>query len=564
MPADIVQSIAVGGGGGASADLPTTDDLLQGVPEGQRDDTLFRAACRWRRQLGDNKQAVMLLALKAARECVPPFPDDQAQKCVDSAFKQDHDDSFVAWQGSVTSAHSLQPLTDLGNANRYIDNFGEDIVFVDGWGWLVWSDVGWVRDGMDRATELTHSVPELIIEEANRLESAGSDGKVVTAWMRWSKDTQSAGRLSAITSIAKSVSRVRKVVEEFDADDYLLACRNGMVDLRTGILRPTDRDDLITKNSGVIYDPSYVSPAWDKFVLESCDGDHELVEYIQRAVGYTLTGSNSEEVFFLLSGPPASGKSTFLDGLHAALGMYGTTSQSDTFMHRRGQPPPANELARLAGMRLVSVSEIREGESFNEGIIKQFTGGDRVTARFLYQDSFEFRPQFKLWIGTNHDPDAKDDALWRRIKKVPFRKAIPHDQRDPQLKMMLRDPDVGGRAILAWAVRGAQSWYEQGLNQPSSISSEMITYRMDQDREGQFIQDCIRVVPGVTTTLNVMYATYRSWCMTTNEFVKKQPQFRKMMEARNIEYGRNDNGVVVFKNVEPKAMIISANGTEWR
>lgn len=565
MPADILLDITNGGNRGSGpVDLEETDKILQGVPEGQRDDTLFRAACRWRRQLGNNKQAVMTLALTAARNCDPPFPDEQAVKCVDSAFKQDHEDSFVAWQGQINDEHSLHPLTDLGNANRYVDHFGEDITYVEGWGWLVWSDIGWSRDGMDRAQELTHQIPEVLVTEARRLEDTGADKTIVKRWLKWSTDSQSAGRLSAVTQVARSISRVRKSVEDFDADDYQLACRNGVVDLRTGAMRPLDRNDLVTKNTGVIYDPTYRLPAFEKFMLDSCDGDMELVQYMQRAVGYTLTGSNAEEAFFMLSGPPASGKSTLLDGIHAAMGSYATTSQSETFMHRKGQPPPSNELARLAGMRLVSVSEIKEGESFNEAIIKQFTGGDRVTARFLYQDSFEFRPQFKLWIGTNHPPDAKDDALWRRIKKIPFRRSLAFNERDPNLKSMLRDPDVGGRAILAWAVRGAMDWSQGGLQQPATVSAEIVSYRMDQDREGQFINDCISSAPGATTPMNSMYNAYKQWCSITNEYIKRQPQFQKMMEARGISVGRDDSGTVIFKDVVPRSMVITPDGTEWR
>lgn len=559
MPPDLAQAILSASTAG-DFDLAATDDILKGVPEGQRDDTLFRVACRWRRQLGDNKGAVITLALQAARACDPPFPDDQAIKCVESAFKQDHSDTYVAWQGATHDQHSLHELTDLGNAKRFVDHFGADVIYVDGWGWLTWTDIGWQRDGLDVTGQLTHKIPNIIRDEATALTAEGVDNAIVGRWVRHATATEAVGRLNAITAVAKSIQDIRGSVSEFDSDDYLLACRNGILDLRTGTIRAIDRDDYVTKNTGVLYDPNYVLPAFDKFMLDSCDGDAELVAYMQRAVGYTLTGSNKEEVFFMLSGPPASGKSTFLDGLHAALGSYATTSQSETFMHRRGQPPPANELARLAGMRLVSVSEIRQGESFNEAIIKQFTGGDRVTARFLYQDSFEFRPQFKLWVGTNHDPNAKDDALWRRIKKIPFRKAIPYGERDPKLKLMLRDPDVGGRAVLAWAVRGAMAWYERGLDQPQSISAEVQLYRLDQDREGQFINECLVQAPGKLTPLNEMYNVFSNWCSTTGEFRASRPQFQKMLESRGIRISRDDRGNVSFVDVAPRTIDIRQ---EW-
>ena len=561
-PADVLQSIsAAAGRGQAAEDLPSTDDILNGVPEGKRDDTLFRFACRLRRQLGDGARRLITGAvLAAAANAEPPFPEDQALKCVDSAFKQDHEDSYVAWQGGT--GHELRALTDLGNAYRFLDQFGQEILFVEGWGWLTWSEQGWRRDNA-RAEEMAHEVHKMVQAEAVTLEADGADKRQLRAHIHWATQSQSAGSLSAVVRVAQKIGSVRRDVEDFDADDHLIACRNGVVDLRTGELRSVDRDDLVTKNTGVVYDAGYRLEAWERFLLQSLDGDQEMVDYMQRAVGYTLTGSNAEEAFFVVDGPPASGKSTLLDAMHAALGSYATSTQAETIMYRRGQQTPPNELARLAGMRFVSVSEIREGESYDEAIIKQFTGGDRVSARFLYQDVFEFRPQLKLWVGTNHDPDARDDAMWRRIKKLRFPNAIPHPKRDPRLKAMLRDPDVGGRAVLAWAVRGAVEWHRNGLCEPMNVTAQVAAYREEQDRMRQFITDCLVQAPGQVVTKNDLFAVYRSWCSMTSEPVKRQPQFVKAMESRGVKTGMDDRGGPVFKDVMPRQLTVTAEGASW-
>lgn len=572
LPTDIIQMLMAGQSGAGGQPLPDTDDVLKGVPEGQRDDVLFKTACRLRRQTG-SREFVTAAILKAASNCTPPFPQDQAMKCVDSAFKQDHTDTFTDWATNAASStgtgHQDSPdlynLTDLGNANRFVDNYGEDIVYVDGWGWLVWTDLGWQRDSQGTIPGYAHTIPKIIRDEAAMLESSGADQRVVNAFTKHATKTESSERLTAVTKVARDMTRVRRGAVEFDSEDHLIACRNGMVDLRTGEIRAIDRDDFVTKNTGVLFDPTYRLDAWERFLDSSCAGDQELVSYLQMAAGYTLTGSNAEEVFFLISGPPASGKSTFMDALHAGLGSYATNTQSDTFMYRHNQTPPTTELARLAGMRLVTMSEIREGESFAETLIKQFTGGDKVTARFLYERAFEYRPQFKLWIATNHDPDARDDAMWRRIKKITFPRRLEKKQRDPTLKMILRDPDIGGRAALAWAVAGARRWYEAGgLTEPISVSDAVTDYWLEQDRFGQFISDCLVVSPGTVTPLNDMFATYRAWCVTTNEIVRRQPQFTKAMDSRGIHRGRDDHGKIVFHGVTLRSMSINMGGASWQ
>lgn len=567
LPPDVVASIFGNSGRSTSGvDLPAYDNLLDGVPEGSRDDTLFRAACKLRRQLGDGaRRTVELIILRSAAACDPPFPEDEARKCVDSAFKQDHTDSFSEWmQLTLDDGQPVHSLTDLGNAKRFIDTYGERVLYVDGWGWLVWGDTGWRRDTVGEVPAMTHEIFNVVVNEANRMEAAGFNTRDIRKHFAWATRTQSSGALTAITNIAKDISSVRRDASAFDANDYQLSCRNGLVDLRTGELREIDRDDLVTKNTGVVYDPDADLRKWLRFINEALEGDDEMIEYVQRAAGYSLTGSNAEEIFFLLSGAPASGKSTFLDGLHTALGTYATTTQSDTFMYRRGQSAPPNELARLAGMRLVSMSELREGESFNELIIKQFTGGDRVTARFLYQDSFEFRPQFKLWIGTNHDPNTYDDAMWRRLKKITFGNSVPEERRDPELKAYVRDPDSGGRAVLRWMVEGARKWAESGLKEPQRIKDEVSKYQKEQDRPAMFVLSCTEPLEGAALSVHDLFSMYKLWCAQMNERPARQPQFVRMMESRGLTLGLDTAGRKCFMGVTVRPPEMTPNGFIWR
>ena len=562
-PIDLLQAIRAGAGGSTRGDLPDTASILEGIGEGQRDDVLFRWACRLRRQLGDNREAVEILVLEAARKAKPPFPENEARAKVEQAFKQNHDDDPFTWSFVNEEGEPIRSATDLGNALRFVDHHVDTVRYVPQWGWLQWTDIGWVRCGTEDVNFMARSVPDIIRADAKSLMQ--DNPTMSTALLRWSRQSESAGKLSAVESLARDDVRIRRDVDEFDADDFVIGCRNGIVDLRTGDVREVSRDDLVTKNTNVVYDPDFELPAWNAFLEEATQGDTEVMAYLQRAAGYTLTGSNAEECFFVISGPPASGKSTFLDALLGALGGYGTTTQSDTFMYRRGQSGDKNELARLAGVRLVSVSEIREGELFNESLVKQFTGGDRVTARFLYRDTFEFRPQLKLWIGTNHDPDARDDAMWRRVKKVTFSKTIPVDRRDPALKAMLRDPDVGGKAVLAWAARGAMEWVKHGLVEPVAVTAAVHDYRAEQDRMGQFIEETMNIVPGEAVGVQALYTTYNIWCKMNNERPLRTPQFVNAMKARGLGVIKHEvDRKRYFTGAQAKAMHATENGVTWQ
>lgn len=538
-----------------------TDLLLDGVSEGSRDETIFRWACSYRRKNGDNaKNAALLLARAAAENCTPPFPPEEAVKCVESAWRQDHSDGERPFRLLGTGGGGVHPLTDQGNALRLIDEYGSAIRYVPGWGWIHWDNGRWENDKSNHIAQLCQTIPAVIHREA--LAMGDDDRRARNRHVAWGVKSQSAGALSAMERVAQSRPEVVAAVEDFDADDMIIACRNGVIDLRTGVLREATRDDLVTKNTDVIYDPDADLSRWLTFLNEALEGDQTLIEYVQRAAGYSLTGSTQEESFFIISGPPASGKSTFLDALASAMGTYATATQSDTFMYRRNQQPAKDELARLAGHRLLTMSEIREGESFSEALIKQFTGGDMVTARHLYEKAFEFRPQFKLWVGTNHDPAAKDDALWRRIKKIPFPITVPPEKRDAGLKVYLRDSEQGAAAVLAWAVKGAMMWFEDGLKEPQRIVNEIAEYRQAQDRDGAFITEVLNVGVNSTILVNDVYVAYKRWSDKYGERAKAPAVFMDMLKRKGYPI-MSDSGKFYVSGVSVKAEMVSMDGIEW-
>lgn len=549
-PDSLVLSITQKGATGDSDfELPDDESFLQGIDEGLRNDTIFRWACSFRRRNGDSSKNIAWMVIqRAAAACTPPYPEDEARTCLESAWSQDHSDpgrpDILLGTGGENES-----LTDRGNARRLIALRGNDIRFVPAWGWMYWDDGRWVRDEVNRVKSWAREeVPALIEREAAAMEG---DRLGQRRHRKHGLLAQNQGPQNAMLASAENDSRIISHPDDFDSDDMIIACRNGVVDLRTGELREATRDDLVSQNTDITYDPGADQTRWLDFLAETLNGDEDVIEYVQRAAGYSLTGSNREEIFFIISGPPASGKSSFLDGLGTAMGTYSTVAQADTFMYRRNQSSTDNAVAHLAGRRLVTMSEIREGESFSEAAIKQFTGGDKVTGKFLYREPFQFRPQAKLWIGTNHDPIAKDDAMWRRIRKIPFPKTVPEEDRDKSLKDYLCNKEEGAMAVLVWAVQGAMKWNQKGLVEPLKISQETAAYRQIQDRDTAFINDVLNInVTGEVSTLNDVYAAYRLWCDKFGERPKQISVFRNMLTRKdiNVEHGNT----VIVHNVTLK------------
>lgn len=555
-PLDLVESLRDGrAGSSTSTSKVKWSEVLSGLPEGERDNGLFAFACYLRRKLDDERVLVEPLVLEAARNCDPPFSEKEALVKVDQAFKQDHRDpdwmkqwATVFETGELHPDEKLYRETDRGNSERFADEYVDTLRFIAELGWVKWVDhVGWVHVSDIEIEDYGKTISDIIVKEAFKQVDSIDKQRMV----KFALKSESVGAITAVVKLARSNRRLYREAHEFDTNNLELSCRNGILNLETGELRPLGRDDLTTKNTHIMYDPSYVLPEWEKFIEETTQGDVEMQEYLQRAAGYTLTGLTREECFFVITGPPQSGKSTYVDAMYHTMGDYATTTQSDVFMYRRGGDVPSNELARLVGTRMVSVSEIREGSAFNEALVKQLTGGDAVAARFLYGQTFSFTPRFKLWIATNHDPAAQDRAMMRRIKLIKFTHEVTAERRDPRLKAILKEPEVGGRAILAWAARGAQLYLREGkLVEPSSVRVALDTYRANNDTFMMFISEMFD--DHGSTELTAVYSVYMTWCAMNGERPIRRPQFKQRMLDHKFSLSIDDRGRESFVGLQMK------------
>ena len=469
----------------------TRAPLVEGqIPEGRRNDYLFRNGCAMRRR-GTGEEAILAaLREENASRCNPPLSDDEVRRIAQSAT-------------SYAPGSATYHRTDLGNAELLVGLFGNLIRYVHPWKrWLIWTGQRWEPDAGGRVDHLI----SLTMRERMRRAADIDDQDERGAEIKWAFASESAKHKNAALDWAKSQPEVPILPKELDTNPWFLNVQKGTLDLRTGELKPHDPSDYITKLAPVEYDPDATSDLWESFLDKITGKDEELKGFLQLTVGYSLTGDTGEEVLFFVHGPTNTGKSTFMEAVKATLGEYATTSDFETFLKRRGDAGIRNDIARLAGARLVVSIEVDEGKKLAEGLIKQVTGGDTVTARFLNREFFEFLPQFKLWLAANNKPSVNptDKAMWKRILLVPFIHEVPEAERDPEVKRRLRDPSEFGPAILTWAVRGCLMWQKDGLKVPKRVAHATDKYREEMDSLSDFLADRCVVDPEASVAVDAL------------------------------------------------------------
>lgn len=426
--------------------------------------------------------------------------------------------------------------TDLGNAWRLIRRHGDRLRWSDTTDWLLWDERIWRPGDNEVILELARDTVASMFVSA--LTENTEEEKRAYA-LKWAKKSSDAVRIKNMVKMTEAYDELKIRPHQLDADPMLLTVPNGTIELRTGEIRPHSPDDLITKMGPVPYVPEAYDERWTKFLEDVTASDQELIAYLRRAAGYTLTGATSEEAMFILFGPTASGKSTFVAAVETMLGDYAMTTQVENLMLKRnGQPVRPDEVARWRGMRLITAMEPSEGDTFAAGLLKQLAGGDRVSARQLYRQSFDFEPSHKLWLSANHQPRSNDTALLRRLRFIPFPVQIPEERRDPGLKAELRRPaSPVAQAALAWAVRGAREWSETGLGRVGAVDRLGREYAAVQDLVGQFVGECLEVAPGAVEGWEIeakqVYRAWTIWCSERGEHATVMRRLNRDLRERH-------------------------------
>ncbi|RWD62551.1 MAG: hypothetical protein EOS36_14915 [Mesorhizobium sp.] len=416
-------------------------------------------------------------------------------------------------------------FTDEALALKFAERHADHLRFVAVWGkWLNWIGTHWQLDDTLLAFDLARAICREVSAEANKAK--------VAAMLASSKT------VNAVQSLARADRRLAATTDQWDCDPWLLCTPGGVVDLKTGKSRPHAPEDHITKIAAVT--PGGECPTWHAFLDRVTGGNKDLQDFIGRMFGYAMTGDTSAHALFFLFGLGANGKSVTIDTVAGILGDYHKTAPIETFTITSGDRHPT-ELAALRGARLVTAVETEEGRRWAESRIKALTGGDRIAARFMRQDFFEFAPQFKLVIAGNHKPGLRsiDEAIRRRFHLVPFTVTIPPEQRDPYLKDKLKAEWPG---ILRWMVDGCLAWQRHGLNPPRAVLDATAAYLDGEDALAAWIDECCRRNVNAWTQSSELFASWKVWADRQGEFAGSAKRFAQNLEARGFAPLRKTNG----------------------
>jgi putative DNA primase/helicase len=387
---------------------------------------------------------------------------------------------------------------------------------------LVWTGRNWLVDDRGEVLKRAKATVSRIYQEA----AAARDEETRKALAKHAMSSESERKIKAMVELAKP--EVSILPEELDPDPWKLNVLNGTINLRTGELLEHNRADLITKIAPVEYDPMATAPHWYE-VLERVLPSEDVRAFFKRLCGYALAGDVSEHVLPVLYGTGANGKSTVLNALLEALGDYGIQAAPDLLIAKRGAHP--TELADLFGMRFVTSIEVEDGRRFAESLVKQLTGGDRVRARRMRQDFWEFDPTHTVFLATNHKPEVRgtDNAIWRRIRLIPFTETIRSDEQDKKLPEKLRAELPG---IIAWGVEGCLEWQLDGLQAPEEVRQATGEYRSEMDVIGAFLNECCVLGKEKNVSAGDLYRAYGEWCKDAGETQDKQRKFGGKLTER--------------------------------
>jgi len=402
-------------------------------------------------------------------------------------------------------------------ALRFTEQYGDDLRFTAEWGrWRLWDGQVWRTDSTLAVFDLARRVC--------REESAACED------VRLARRITSAQTVAAVERLARADRRHAATVDQWDSNPWALNTPGGVVDLRGGELRPARREDYITKATAVA--PGGDCPRWLAFLSRITNDNRELQDFMQRMCGYALTGMTREHALFFLYGTGANGKSVFINTISGLMADYAKAAPIETFIDSKNEHHPT-DLAGLQGARLITAVETEDGRRWAESKLKALTGGDRIAARFMRQDFFEFAPVFKLVIAGNHKPGLRnvDEAMRRRFNLLPFTVTVPASERDPELTEKLRE-EWGG--ILHWAVEGCLTWQSEGLLTPKTVRDATANYLKDEDVLARWMEDRCELQAARWTPVAALFDDWCQWAEANGEFVGSQKQFSQKVESRGF------------------------------
>lgn len=467
-------------------------------------------------------------------KCTPPLPEGKLLSTIQSIRSTDNRNHPTRYGVELTN-------TDTGNAKRFALKYGENLRYCnDRAEWLEWDEKRWVFRESNDLIGMAQQTAFSITDDAAKASSTTERDLV---W-KWAKTSLSAASLRNMISLAQCESVISTNSSWLDKNDWLLNVNNGTLDLKEHKFREHNRSDMITKHTPVNYDPSASCPKWMNFLETIFNGDYELISWLQKVFGYSLTGSTDEQCIFMLIGDGCNGKSTLLKTMHMVMCDYAVQANSDTFMAQKySQAGSArSDLVKLTGKRIVFASEAEEGQRLAESFIKQITGGEEISTRGLYQKTqIEYKPKFKVFYCSNHKPIIKgtDNGIWRRIMLIPFSVRIAEADRNPHL---LEEFCQEASGILKWAYEGCIRWQSEGLADiPKVVREASDQYKAENDVIGKFLGDCCYQDGEVQSSK--LYGAFSDWCRENGCDQKGQNEFICYLERNGCIRKKTKKGI---------------------
>ena len=513
-------------------------------------DTIFRNSSLMREKF-DEKHGAVTYGTSLLNKAI-----NETQNIYNPESDSQDSESSYTFSFNEDKTKKIMPRSwdDQGRGLRMRDQFATVLKFnaVDK-KWFFFNGSYWQEDIGNQKVELAaERVANSIKKEKPELSfsTKTDEDKAMNEWYRFQKDSRShMAKMHMIDEFKKYV-----IVKhgEFDKEDMLLNTESGYVDLSNGELHDHDIDKKFSHQTLAEYSDNVDAPLWDKFLNQIFNNDEELIHYVQKAIGYSFTGSVDEQCLFILNGRGRNGKSVFSNVVSDVAGNYAKQMNVQTIVAKKNQSGSANsDIARLEGARIVTSSELNEGDRFDESLVKQLTGGDKILARFLYGSEFEYKPKFKIWMATNHLPIIRgtDDGIWRRIKIIPFNIQIPKEKVDKKLEYKLKAEYTG---ILNWIVQGAIMWQQEGLEDPEAVRQVIENYRAEMDPLDAFLEECCTTGQNYSIKARDMYDAYHEWAKESEEYKMSMTKFGREMSKKLLRVKKMDGWYYVgLKLKEP-------------
>lgn len=455
---------------------------------------------------------------------------------------------------------SLQPETvdligynfsDVGNAERLIATYGKIIRYRPGKknGWLIWSGKHWQVDYNGKIEVLSRKVIKILQQQGREIPNTDENEKFKKEIQRFVLKSEADNRIKAMINQAKSQMSI--VIKEIDKNVYLLNLKNGTLNLKTGELKDHNRRDYITRIVNIEYNSDAKCPRWIEFINKIFLERTELIEYIQKSIGYSLTGDSNLQCFYILHGQGSNGKGTFMKAIMTILGDYAAILKGNSLMEKMGDEGARGDLAKLEGKYFVCVNELEEGKSFDEALVKSLSSGadEAIPVRRMYEEEFDLHPTFKMWMTTNKLPKIKgtDNGIWRRVRKIPFEYNFENDEnKDEHFFDNILLPEISG--ILNWAIEGCVKWQQEGMNVPDIVKYANEDYKNDMDAVQRFIDECCVVSETCRVKRSDLYDAYCIWCKENKEYTLSSRKINKKIAEKNFQEAKI-MGIYYWKGV---------------